>query len=342
MRLLVMLGLTAIYFGFFTFNTFADLIIIYYAIGLLIFILYIKREKILFLKPNAQILKSPHFKEMFVFAGFLTLGNAGGLVIANIDSLMLSAYSGLGSAGIYTIAFFIAAIIEIPKRSISQVVIPIVSQANKDGDIPKLSEVYKKTSLNQLIVGGLIFLGIWCNIDNIFKLIPNGEIYAQGKWVVFYIGLSKLFDMATGVNQEIVGTSKYYKIDLLFYIFLAVIAVITNLIFIPKYGITGAAIALAISIFLFNTIRFFFLLYVFRIQPFSFSTIKVLTIFFLTLFISYLILPMQNFIVDIVVRSLAIIIIFGGFVLLLNVSDDVTRVTKSVIKRIKNIFMNNS
>jgi O-antigen/teichoic acid export membrane protein len=341
MRLLLMLGLTAIYFGFFTFNTFTDLIIIYYAIGLLIFILYIKREKILFLKPNAQILKSPHFKEMFVFAGFLTLGNAGGLVIANIDSLMLSAYSGLGSAGIYTIAFFIAAIIEIPKRSISQVVIPIVSQANKDGDIPKLSEVYKKTSLNQMIVGGLIFLGIWCNIDNIFKLIPNGEIYAQGKWVVFYIGLSKLFDMATGVNQEIVGTSKYYKIDLLFYIFLAGIAVITNLIFIPKYGITGAAIALAISIFLFNTIRFFFLLYVYKIQPFSFGTIKVLAIFFLTLFISYLVLPIQNFIVDIVVRSLAIIIIFGGLVLLLNVSEDVKDVFNAIYNRVKNILKNN-
>ena len=84
-----------------------------------------------------------------------------------------------------------------------------------------------------MIVGGLIFLGIWCNIENVFKLIPNGEIYAQGKWVVFYIGISKLFDMATGVNQEIVGTSKYYKIDLLFYLFLVVVAVITNLIFIP-------------------------------------------------------------------------------------------------------------
>ena len=259
MRLLLMVGLTAIYFGFFTFNTFADSIIIYYALGLLILILYVKKEKILFLKPNLQIVKSPHLKEMIKYAAYIIFGTASATIIGNIDSLMLSAYSGLGSAGIYTIAFFIAAVIEIPKRSISQVVIPIVSQANKDGDIPKLKELYQKTSLNQLIVGGLIFLGIWCNIDNIFKLIPNGEIYALGKWVVFYIGLSKLFDMAAGVNQEIVGTSKYYKIDLLFYIFLAVIAVITNLIFIPKFGITGAAMASAISIFLFNTIRFFFL-----------------------------------------------------------------------------------
>ena len=338
MRLLVMLGLTAIYFGFFTFNSFADSIIIYYALGLLILILYIKKEKILFLKPNAQILKSPHFKEMLVFAGFVIMGNASATIIANIDSLMLSAYSGLGSAGIYTIAFFIAAVIEIPKRSISQVVIPIVSQANKDGDIPKLKELYQKTSLNQLIVGGLIFLGIWCNVDNIFKLIPNGEIYAPGKWVVFYIGLSKLFDMATGVNQEIVGTSKYYKIELFFYLFLAAIAVITNLIFIPKYGITGAAMASAISIFLFNTIRFFFLLFVFKIQPFSLNTLKVLAIFFLTFIVSYLITPLDGFIADLVLRSLIVVCVFGGLVLLFKISEDMQRVFHSVILRIKNIF----
>ena len=341
MRLLVMLGLTAIYFGFFTFNTFADSIIIYYSLGLLILILYIKKEKILFLKPNAQILKSPHFKEMLVFAGFVIMGNASATIIANIDSLMLSAYSGLGSAGIYTIAFFIAAVIEIPKRSISQVVIPIVSQANKDGDIPKLKELYQKTSLNQLIVGGLIFLGIWCNIDNIFKLIPNGEIYSPGKWVVFYIGLSKMFDMATGVNQEIVGTSKYYKVDLFFYLFLAAIAVITNLIFIPKYGITGAAMASAISIFLFNTIRFFFLLNVFRIQPFSLNTLKVLAVFGLTLLLSYLIAPFHNFILDILIRSLLIIILFGGLVLFFNISEDVRNVVGAVMRRIKNILKNN-
>lgn len=338
MRLLLMLGLTAVYFGFFNFNNFADSIIIYYLVGLLILILYIKREKILFLKPDRAILKSPHFKEMLVFAGFVIMGNASATIIANIDSLMLSAYIGLGSAGIYTIAFFIAAVIEIPKRSISQVVIPIVSQANKDGDIPKLSEVYKKTSLNQLIIGGLIFLGIWCNIDNIFKLIPNGEIYAPGKWVVFYIGLSKLFDMATGVNQEIVGTSKFYKVDLFFYLFLAAIAVVTNLIFIPKYGITGAAIASAISIFLFNTIRFFFLLYAYKIQPFSLNTIKVLLIFLFTFFVSYFISSMQNFILDLIVRSLVIIIIFGGLVLTLNVSEDVKIVVNSILMRIKDIF----
>lgn len=338
MRLLMMLGLTAIYFSFFTFDTFTNSIIIYYLLGLIILIIYVKREKILFLKTSFQITKSQHFKEMLAYAGYVIMYSASATIIANIDSLMISAYSGLGSAGIYTIAFFIAAVIEIPKRSISQVVVPIVSQANKEGNIAKLKELYQKTSLNQLIVGSLIFLGVWCNIENVFKLIPNGEIYAQGKWVVFYIGISKLFDMATGVNQEIVGTSKYYKIDLLFYLFLVVIAIITNLIFIPLYGITGAAIASAFSIFLFNTIRFLFLLYVFKIQPFSLNTLKVLGVFLLTLLVSYIITPINNFVLDLILRSLMVVVLFGGLMLLFKISDDVQHIVTAVYLRIKKLF----
>lgn len=338
MRLFISLGLAAVLFKIFSFELFADSIVMYYAIGMLILIIYTKTEQVLFLKSNFEILKSQHLREMLLYAGFIIMGNASATIIANIDSLMLSAYIGLGSAGIYTIAFFIAAVIEIPKRSISQVVIPIVSQANKDGDIIKLKELYQKTSLNQLIVGGVIFLGIWCSIDNIFKLIPNGGIYSPGKWVVFYIGIGKLFDMATGINQEIVGTSKYYKIDLLLYLFLAGIAVITNFIFIPIYGITGAALASAVSILLVNSLRFLFLLKVFKIQPFTSGTVKVLIIFFLTLFVSYLIPPIQNFVLDLIIRSLIVLVLFGGLTLTLNVSEDVNNVVQSALNKIKKIF----
>ncbi len=113
---------------------------------------------------------------------------------------------------------FIAVIIEIPKRSLSQVLIPLVVQANKDHDIKTLNVLYKKSSINQFLIGTMIFLIIWLNIDSLFSLIPNGDIYRQGKWVVFLISLAKLFDMLTGINAEIVGTSRYYKMDLLSFV----------------------------------------------------------------------------------------------------------------------------
>ena len=86
----------------------------------------------------------------------------------NIDGLMLSAYKGLGQTGIYTIAFFIATVIEIPKRSLSQSVISLVSEGNKKHDINTLENLYKKSSVNRLIIGALIFIGISASITRIF------------------------------------------------------------------------------------------------------------------------------------------------------------------------------
>ena len=113
---------------------------------------------------------------------------------------------------------------------------------------------------------------------------------------------------------------------------------ITNIIFIPLYGITGAAIASAISIFLFNTIRFLFLLYVFKIQPFSLNTLKVLGVFLLTLLVSYIITPINNFVLDLILRSLMVMVLFGGLMLLFKISDDIQHIANTIYLRIKNLF----
>ena len=249
---------------------------------------------------------------------------------------MLSAYKGLGATGIYTIAFFIATVIEIPKRSISQSIIASISEGNKSNNLKLLKDLYEKTSITQLIMGALIFLGIWCNIDNVFHLIPNGNIYIQGKWVVFFIGLAKFFDLSTGSNYEIISTSKYYRYDLIFIVLLGVLAVITNIIFIPLYGITGAALASALSVLIFNIFRSTFIYLKMRLQPFTVNTLKELFIIAITLTMNYFLPKQANFILDIILRSSIISITFIGLTLFFKVSEDFNLVFRTVIKKIKN------
>jgi O-antigen/teichoic acid export membrane protein len=201
-------------------------------------------------------------------------------------------------------------------------------------DRKQIEILYKKSSLTQLVIGGLLFVLIWFNIENIFKIIPHGNEYAQGMWVVFFIGLGKIFDMSTGINQEIVGTSKYYKIDLAFYPILGLVAIGANMYFIPKYGITGAAIAAAISVLLFNTVRFFFLLFAMKIQPFSVGTLKALLVFAIVFIVNYFLPHIQNhFILDSCYRSIVIGAIFIASVLTLKVSEDIDMLVQNVIRR---------
>ena len=323
----------------FTYYSFILILIGTYAVILMALIYYTKTRNYLFIKPDLQIFKSPLLKEIFVFTGLASMGNISGIIIANIDSLMLSAYTGFRNTGIYSIAFFIAAFIAVPKKALSQVLIPMVSEANRNNDQSRLNVLYKKSSLTQLIIGGLLFLLIWVNIENVFKLIPHGSVYSQGKWVVFIIGLGYMFDMTTGINQEIVGTSKYYKIDLLFYPFLSLIAIGANMFLIPRYGMTGAAIATAFTIFLLNTIRFFILFLAFKIQPFTFKTVKVLSIFILVIIINYFLPEIRNhFLYDIILRSFVLAAVFIFLVLFLKTSEDIDLAFHKLKSRIRIMF----
>jgi O-antigen/teichoic acid export membrane protein len=318
----------------FDYQWFIILLISFYGVTLCILIFYTYSQKYLFLKPHPGVFKSTHFKSILVYASFIMMGLANGIIINNIDGLMLSSYKGLKDAGIYSIAFFIATFIEIPKKSLSQVLIPLASEANMKNDRKQLDLLYKKSSITQLIIGGLIFILVWFNIENIFKIIPHGNVYSQGIWVVFFIGLGKVFDMTTGINQEIVGTSKYYKMDIAFYPFFGAVAIGANMLFIPMYGLTGAALATAMSVFLINTIRFFFLLIVMKIQPFSLNTLKALLAFAVVFIINYFLPHIQNhFLLDSFYRSIVIGSIFITIVFTLNVSEDINMLTQKLIKR---------
>ncbi len=335
-RVFIIIGLLLLYLKWFNLNALVTFIIFSYGLGLAILIFYTKTINSLFLKPNLSIFKSKYFKELLVFGGFMLFGSVGSLMISNIDGLMLSAYKGLAQTGIYTIAFFIATVIEIPKRALVQSVIPFVSESNKNGDLKHLELLYKKSSINQLIIGSLIFIGIWSNIDSLFKLIPHGNIYAEGKWVVFFIGLSKLFDLATGVNAEIIGTSKYYKYNLAFMMALGILGIITNIFFIPLYGMTGAALASALSLFIINTTMFSFLFLKMRIQPFTVNTIKVIAIGGFSLILNYFLPKQSNVIIDILIRSSILTLVFAGLTILTKSSEDINSVIFKVFSMIKN------
>lgn len=210
-------------------------------------------------------------KEMLPYGLFVIANMVSGSMIVNIDSWMLASLSGLSAAGVYTIALSIGMIIELPRRSITQIAVPVIANAWKNQNTQNIRDIYHKTSLNQLIAGGIIFILVWINVDDLFRLIPNGEVYSAGKWVVFFIGISKLFSIATGCNIEILQVSEHYRYSLWTRLALIVTAIGTNIYFIPRYGITGAALATAISFFTNNILLFLIVWFKLKMQPFKWT-----------------------------------------------------------------------
>ncbi|MFH1004126.1 MAG: polysaccharide biosynthesis C-terminal domain-containing protein [Bacteroidota bacterium] len=316
--------------------TFHEFVIIYVAFNCsisVILLLYMAFLKQLLITPQWSLLIKRLFRILLNFGFFAILSNMSYILMTNIDSIMVASMLGLKETGIYTTIFFISAIMLIPYRSLARVASPIVAQYWKSRQMHKMFDLYKKVTLMNIISGCFLFLVLWVNIDNLFSFIPKE--YALGKYVFLFLGLGRLFDMITGVNGIILVTSKKYRYDLLFALLLIVLMITMNLFFIPRYGITGASIGTMITLIIYNSLRIFYILKVFKMQPFDVKSILVLAISGITFVILYCIPFLFNVYIDIIIRSSVCLMLYMIPIYFLKISSEVNEYIQNILKTVR-------
>lgn len=318
------------------FNTLLLLYVGSYVIQLTIliaYLLYLGKFKV---TPNTRIFRRPIFRLVTKYGMFAFFAQASASIAGRIDLIMLgSDLAGLDYAAVYAVVMSLSLIIFMPARAVNPIAVPIIAKSWKTRDLDQIQQVYRETALNNLVLGIILFIGIWINLDSLYLIIGK-PAYAAGKFAFLFLGMAKLFDVATGVNGGIIYTSKKYQYDLYFNIGLIILVITTNLILIPLYQITGAAIATAISIFLYNLSRTLFVWYAFKMQPFTRKTVMTILIagssFLVSTFIPYIGNPFG----DILVRSLVTGGMYLSLVYLLNISPQLNGLVQVVQNRINN------
>ena len=160
----------------------------------------------------------------------------------------------------------------------------------------------------------LLFLLIWINIDNIFALIPNGEIYTKGKWVVFFLALAKLIEVTLNFGNTLISFSRYYHWGLYFTFFITALAIVFNNWLIPIFGVTGAGIATTLTCLLSYGVQQWLVQVKIRSNPISLKMIQLIALFLLVMGINYLLPKYHIIILDSLYRS---IIVAASFCLLI-------------------------
>lgn len=185
-------------------------------------------------------------KEILLYTLFMTATVLAGNITL-INSLFLGAQTGLALTGVYTIAFYIANIVEVPYRSLGAISRPMIAQAVRDNNWNEVNRLGQKVSLHQLLVSSLIFLLIWINLRALFAVIPHGSDYVTGMGVVFFLGLAKIVNSSLSIGTDILNFSRYYHFSLVFIALLTVSALVFNRFLIPVWSINGAACATLFS-----------------------------------------------------------------------------------------------
>jgi len=330
---ILLLSLGFIYFfGWISTDIFLQGIFVVMAIYVLISFLFFINKKDFSLLP-LKLVNTDSFKKILNYSSFMFMGSSGMIVVAKIDSLMIGREIGPEATAIYSVAFFIAVTIEMPKRVLSQVLYPMISNAFNNNDMKKISSLFKKSATNQLLIGILIFVLIWANIDDFFNLIPK-EAFKAGKYVTLIIGISKLLNMGLGSNNEILTNSPYFRWYTYLLGILIIITISSNLILIPIYGLEGAAIATLISMVIFNLIKIILIKVKLKMLPFEKGQLTILVFGIFLSLLYFVPLPFHS-IISIAIKSLFILIIYSFSMYYLNVSTDANEWINKHIKLLK-------
>jgi len=329
-RILVTLCISLYAFKLIDFHQF---VAIYVASNLLltvILVVYVLYLKQLHIMPVRSPLFKRLFKAIMLYGIFTILSSIGGAIIRNIDTLMVTGMLNLSKAGIYTTIFSFPVLISLPFRSIQRATYPLIARFWRKKDLTSMADLYHKTTVITMVLGGILFLGIWVNLTSIFSFMPND--YSEGKYALLFLALATYVDMITGLNGIILVTSKMYRYDLWLMFLLIAVTIVSNLIFIPVYGITGAAIAAAVSVIINNLVRLLFVQYFFKMQPFGMNCVWVLVITALTWLVSLLIPQTGNRYINIAINSVIISVVYLTPILLLKLSPDVNKMAYNFTK----------
>ena len=268
---------------------------------------------------------------LFIYGGFLVVN-----ISSVFDTLVIAAVvkNGMMYVGIYTLAQNMSSLVFAPQRAISSAAVGPLSQAWKDKDLGRINRIYQRSSINQLIFGLAIFLLIWLNFTDGVLTFHLKQGYLDARIVFLFIGLTKVIDMGTGLNAQIIGTSNYWKVEIISGIILLLLTLPLNYLLTKQYNQLGPAIANLFAIIVYNGIRYFFLLKKFKLQPFTAQTLYSLLLGAACYVICFLLFNAYQGLGWIVLRSVVFVLLYATGVLYLKLSPDVLPVWDTIKKRL--------
>lgn len=302
-----------------------------FAIPTLYLILSAKLNGYLFLKPKLSFVSREMRNEM-VSVGLLgIITGISNMLVLHIDSIMIGSMHGLESTGIYSICFFFGTLIIMPSRMLKKIGGSVIAEAWKKNNTNEVATIYQKSTINQLLIGMFVFVGIWTNTDLIFHILPSE--YEKGLYVLLFIGLANVMEMTGGLSVIVIGTSKKYKYNTIFVLIFVLSVIGFNYLLIPLYGITGAAIASFISISIYKLIKYLFLLFSYRFQPYSWKHFAVFAIGALSIVTCKYIAVSVNVFINAFMYSALVTVIFGCGAYFLNLSEDANRFVNNLLRK---------
>jgi len=283
--------------------------------------------------PDLSLLNRPMLFKLGSLSFFSFLTGFSSLAILRIDSIMIGNYLSDYDVGIYMTTMYFGTLVMLPSRALRSIAPTLISEAFNNNDLKTIQSIYHKSTITQLIVGLYLLLGLWINTHTVFSILP--EEYTAGLYVILFIGLANVVKMAGGMADAIVGYSQYYRINTLLNAGWLLLIILTNIIFIPTFGIGGAAFASFVSVMIVTLVRFLFLYRKFGMQPYSPQHLWAVLIALGSFGIVNFIPTLSPFWTDFLLRGTLATLLFLLPIYFLKVSPEINKIIKNTYAQLR-------
>lgn len=333
LRLMMLLALIPLVYGLINFEMFSKLYVGTFLIMAVLLTAFVIWRGECYFNLNFRNIERNMLRAMAGISiyGFLT--GLASVAILQVNNIMIDLFLNEAKTGIYVTNFFFATLILLPSRGLNKIAPTMISDAFKNNQLGAISSIQVKSTINQLLIAILLFLGLYINLPNIYMILP--ESFSIGKWVIILTGIANVIQMSSGVGSAIIGFSRYYRYNTYLAISQIVLLILINIMVLPFWGITGAAMATLITIVLLNLAKFLIVKRKFHIQPYTKNHIIPFIIALLCLIVNELIPVQQSFILDILFRSTIIAILYVGANYLLKTSPQLNVTINNTLRRLR-------
>lgn len=320
-RAAILAAILLFYVNFYPFSGFVYAYVIAVAMAPLGLFFALRKDKAFPVKPDFNYPDKKLWREIKDVGLFGIISSASGILVLQIDRIMVFNLTELGPTGIYTISFFFGSLVSKPAKALVKISSVFIAEAWHNNRLQEINALYRKSAINQSLIGLILLIGLVVNLDNIIDFL--GDEYSGGRLVIVFIGLAFLLDMSAGVNGNILNTSKYYRWQTYLLLLMVVTIVVFNFILIPVMGITGAALAMLLARVVFNLAKFIFIYIKWKMQPFNLNFLLLILSGGVALAVGLFMPEFSNFKIDILVRSTLTAAAYGIMILILRPSEDV-------------------
>ena len=220
----------------------------------------------------SQIFSGVIDKELLRFSYPLMFVTILGTLMHWMDILMLGYFTDTTTVGLYHPAARTAGLLRTVLLAFMGIFAPMMSEYHRQGDVGEMGKLYK------LIVRWIVSLSLPLAIIIIIYskkiMMLFGVQYLSASNVLMVLTTAAFIQTLFGGGGQTLTMTGFTKVNLFNSIIVVLINITLNLLWIPQYGIIGAAYATLISMALLGLLRIVEVNHLIKITPFSLKLLK--------------------------------------------------------------------